>query len=48
MGHGPLAAAGDLGSRSQLCIRTLADTLPRSESNNQVLRKIANEEFSFK
>lgn len=41
MGHDPLAAAGDLGSKIQLCIRTLGDTLHCSEGNNQVLRKIA-------
>lgn len=43
MEHGPLAAAGDLGSKSQLCIRTLVDTLHCSESNNKALRKIAKE-----
>lgn len=48
MSLGPLAAAGDLGSRSQLCIRTLVDTLPCSESSNEVLRKTAKEKFSLK
>lgn len=48
MGPGSLAAAGDLGGKSQLCTRTLVDTLHCGESNNKVKERQQKSKLALK